>query len=92
MVNVIHIKNKLGATNEVYIGRGSKWGNPYKIGVDGNRQEVIAKYRVYLAKHPTLSNHFNELVGKTLVCYCKPKACHGDVLVEYVETMEKVND
>ena len=33
--------------NTVYVGRPTKWGNPFKIGVDGNRQKVIRKYRQY---------------------------------------------
>lgn len=68
----------------IYIGRGSPWGNPYIIGKDGNRVEVIAMYRVY-AKRMLDSNAdwLKPLVNaEGLVCYCKPEGCHGDVLVE----------
>tara|TARA_B100001939_G_C16870620_1_gene586231 strand:+ start:922 stop:1185 length:264 start_codon:yes stop_codon:yes gene_type:complete len=72
--------------NDVYIGRGSKWGNPYRIGVHGSRDAVIAKYRDYLESNEHLKRALPELRGKNLVCYCKPKACHGDVLMEYLAT------
>lgn len=70
---------------DVYIGRGSKWGNPFKIGVDGTRKEVIEKYRQYIMSRPDLLNDLEELRGKRLGCYCKPKPCHGDVLIELLE-------
>ena len=67
---------------DVYIGRGSKWGNSFKIGKDGTRKEVIEKYRKYLLANPELNGSLHELRSKVLGCYCKPLACHGDVLVE----------
>jgi len=69
---------------DVYIGRGSKWGNPYTIGRDGNRDEVCDKYEEWFPTQPHLVNALHELVGKTLGCFCKPKRCHGDFLVEQV--------
>ena len=70
---------------DVYIGRPLKWGNPFRIGPDGDRAEVIAKYRDWIKGHPTLRAALHELRGKRLGCYCAPKACHGDVLVELIE-------
>jgi len=67
---------------DVYIGRPSKWGNPFKIGRDGNRQEVIEKYRKWIVKQPDLMAEIPRLRGKVLGCHCKPLACHGDVLAE----------
>lgn len=66
----------------VYIGRPGKWGNPFVIGRDGSRAEVIAKYRAWLASQPELLDALDELRGKDLVCWCAPQACHGDVLIE----------
>jgi hypothetical protein len=67
----------------VYIGRPSKWGNPFIIGKDGTREEVITKYRVWLLTQPAKVEAVkHELAGKDLVCFCAPKACHGDVLLE----------
>lgn len=79
---IARVVNRNVSPYEVYIGRGSKWGNPFKIGPDGNRQEVIAKYREWIQSQPELMASLPELDGKTLGCFCKPKACHGDVLVE----------
>lgn len=72
---------------DVYIGRGSKWGNPYKIGKDGTRFEVVEKYREYVLNNPDLLNSLHELKGKTLGCYCAPKLCHGHILVELIDEM-----
>ncbi len=67
----------------VYIGRPSKWGNPFVIGKDGDREEVIAKHRQWLLAQPALVEAAKcELVGKDLVCFCAPKSCHGGVLLE----------
>ena len=66
----------------MYIGRGSKWGNPYVIGKDGNRDEVIEKYRLYIERTPELLCAISELKGKNLVCFCKPQRCHGDILLK----------
>lgn len=67
---------------DVHIGRPSKWGNPFIIGRDGNRAEVIAKYRAWIVTQAHLMAALEELRGKKLGCYCKPAACHGDILVE----------
>lgn len=69
---------------DVYIGRGSKWGNPFHIGKDGNRKEVIEKFEQYIQTRTDLLNSLVELKGKRLGCYCAPLACHGDVLVRLV--------
>lgn len=67
---------------DVFIGRPSKWGNPFFVGRDGTRSEVIAKYRVWILKQPHLMAALSELRGKVLGCHCAPKRCHGEVLVE----------
>lgn len=66
---------------DVYIGRPSKWGNPFRIGPDGTRAEVIAKYEAWLDTQPALLAALPELAGKRLGCWCSPLPCHGDVLV-----------
>ena len=82
--NVINIRNK-SQRADVYIGRGSKWGNPFQIGMDGTREDVIEKYEHYIRKEkPELLEDLHELKDKTLGCYCKPLACHGDILVKLV--------
>lgn len=86
MTKVVHCKKE---EYDVYIGRPSKWGNPFTIGKDGTREEVIEKYKMYILNNPSLliSMHLS-LKGKTLGCWCKPKACHGDVLVKLIEECE----
>ena len=67
----------------VYIGRGSKWGNPFRIGQSGTREEVIEEYRWYIAGRVARGEiSFEELRGKDLVCYCAPLPCHGDYLLQ----------
>ena len=66
----------------IYIGRPSKWGNPFIIGKDGNRTDVIKKYLDWLLSQPELLEQAREeLCGKDLVCFCAPKPCHGDILL-----------
>ncbi len=76
--SVVHCKR---AAFDVYIGRPSKWGNPFSIGQDGSRDEVIEKYRLWILTQPDLRAALPELEGKILGCWCAPQACHGDVLV-----------
>lgn len=64
----------------IYIGRGSKWGNPFRIGVDGDRAAVIAKHEQWLRHQHALLRALDELRGCDLVCFCAPLACHGDLL------------
>lgn len=67
----------------VKIMRPSKWGNPYVIGKDGTRGEVIAQFREYLMARPALvALAKRQLRGKDLICCCAPLPCHGDVLLE----------
>lgn len=79
----MHVFNKhLGGVpnGAIYIGRPSKWGNPFVIGSDGTREQVIEKYEQYLYLSG-LINQVDELRGRDLVCYCAPLACHGDILL-----------
>ena len=71
--------------DQVLIDRRTKWGNPFRIGIDGSREDVIAMYREWLLAQPQLLAQLPLLKGKVLLCWCKPLACHGDVLVELVE-------
>src|SRR5258708_17587056 len=78
VLNKHHAGVRAGA---VYIGRGSKWGNPFRIGPDGDRAAVIAKYERWLADEHQLLRALDELRGRDLVCFCAPAACHGDLLL-----------
>jgi hypothetical protein len=66
----------------VYVGRPTKWGNPFKIGRDGTRAEVLAKYRCLFAELRLWTVAREELKGKHLVCWCAPAPCHADFLLE----------
>lgn len=76
---VVHCKH---GKYDVYIGRGSKWGNPFVIGKDGTREEVIQKHKKWFLKQYHLTKFLSELKDKVLGCWCFPKSCHGDTLVE----------
>lgn len=77
---------------DIYIGRGSIWGNPFIIGKHGNRNKVIEKYREYLLKNKFLMDNLKTLKDKVLGCHCKPLKCHGDVLVELIDKMENIKE
>ena len=87
------VVNMKDSEYDVYIGRGSKWGNPYTHKktktkaefVVETRAEAISKYREYILNNNELMDSLDELKGKKLGCYCKPKSCHGDILVELIE-------
>lgn len=71
-----------------YIGRPTKWGNPFVLGKDGTRKEVIDKYRAWIATQPKLLNDLKELKGQKLGCWCAPKLCHGHVLAELADKID----
>jgi len=85
-IRVVHFKK---SKYDIYIGRPSKWGNPFTIGEDGTREEVIKKYRDWITTQPDLLLALPELKDKILGCWCAPKSCHGDVLVELIKDGEK---
>lgn len=92
------VVNKHYAEFDVDITRRSKWGNPFPIGKDGNRKEVVAKHKEWLQewhknkkeiKYGQLSNkwvvqHLHELKGQRLGCVCIPLPCHGGNLVALI--------
>ena len=82
---VVNCKNE---TYDIYIGRPSKWGNPFVIGVYGDRKEVIERYEEWVRSKPELLRDLKELNGKVLGCHCKPKSCHGDVLAKLLKEIK----
>lgn len=68
---------------DVYVGRPSKYGNPFMIGRDGSRGECVELFRQWVYTQPELLADIRlNLTGKTLGCYCKPSVCHADILAE----------
>ncbi len=91
--------------NNVYIGRSgivfinkkrfpskaSPFCNPFKIGKDGDREEVLKKFREYIMeriKDPQFKEELLKLKDKNLGCWCKPDKCHGDTLMEILSSLK----
>lgn len=92
---VVNIHNKL--PYDVYIGRQGKgrdgyFGNPYTIGIDGDRDAVIALYRIWFEQRVADDEEFRARVlalkGQALGCFCAPAKCHGDVIIEWLDQGE----
>ena len=66
--------------DEIYVGRPSKWGNPFKLS-NNSRHSAINKFKNFF-KNSQLKNDIDELVGYKLFCHCSPKPCHADYLIE----------
>lgn len=84
---ILNKKTDAIPADAIYIGRGSRWGNPFpmKNGSDVERKRVIEAHRRWLwdeikAGRVTLAD-LASLHGRDLVCFCAPKPCHGDTLV-----------
>ena len=86
MSKVVH---HLKEPYDTLIDRTTKWGNPFKIGPDGTRSEVIEKFRQWAKSNKEYLESLDELDGKVLGCWCKPEACHGDVILELIEQRKK---
>jgi hypothetical protein len=87
---IVHCKKE---SYDVYIGRPSKWGNPFTQIKEKNtkaefivstRKKSIEKYREWILSQPELLNDLYELDDKILGCWCFPKSCHGDILIELI--------
>jgi hypothetical protein len=100
-IPVRYIKDKItfvsnkdkGDFFDTYIGRGTLWGNPYAIGSDGDREEVIRKFaydfnKGFLRGGEEFNDKLKLLRGHTLGCHCKPFACHGDILARYLNELD----
>lgn len=79
------VKHSFTPGDSVRIDRTTGWGNPFVIGRDGDRAEVIAKYEKWIKTQPGLLAAIGELRGKKLYCWCAPLACHGDVLARLAD-------
>jgi hypothetical protein len=70
-------------TGAVYIGRPSKWGNPFPVTKQLPRESAVSLFRDLVEANESFKQEIREeLKGKDLVCFCSPKCCHGDVLLE----------
>jgi len=85
---------------DVYIGREGRgedgyYGNPFRIENGQKRGETIEKYRKYFYERLETDSEFKRrieaLKNLTLGCFCKPHACHGDVIKEYLDNLQVNN-
>lgn len=98
-VQVTKVVNKKTTDKyDVYIGRGTPWGNPFAIshGDGPDRAEVIERYKEYFNKKIIEDDAFRNgilgMKGLRLACFCKPQACHGDVIAEYLDSLPDAPD
>lgn len=95
VINMYHHSRTVPA-GSINIMRGSEYGNPYKIGVHGNREMVVKKHREYLDKRvaadPLFAEKIRLLHGETLCCCCAPQMCHGDTLLEKAAELQAIHE
>jgi uncharacterized protein DUF4326 len=86
-MTVVNLKTN-PTSGAVYIGRPSPFGNPFVIGPDGDRADVILKFRDYFHERlridPDWKKKVEGLRGKTLSCFCAPLSCHGEIIEEWL--------
>lgn len=81
MPRVLNRRRGDDVANAVYVGRPTKWGNPFIVGKHGTRDQVVEAYRLWLLRGNPLREQLGELAGRDLVCWCAPAPCHADVLI-----------
>jgi len=102
-MNMITVTSRRG--NQVftgeYIGRPNPLGNPFVIGRDGTREKVIALYHNWLTDLWNIGDNNAQRIelfrladiakirDLYLVCWCAPKACHGDIIKQFIELINK---
>jgi hypothetical protein len=86
---------------DVYIGRRGRgqdgyFGNPFRIGHGISREDAVERFEKYFADRIEKDSEFRRrilaLKGKRLGCFCKPKACHGDVIADWLDKMRWSDD
>lgn len=86
---VVHCKRD---KYDVYIGRPSLFGNPFPLKMERDREQVISQYSAYFDRRIETDPGFRRAVqglrGKVLGCWCKPKACHGDVIARWLDAKD----
>ncbi len=83
MPKVYNKRDKDIPKDAIYVGRPSKFGNPFIVGRDGTREQVVSKFKqATLSDQVFIAEVVGELKGKDLVCWCAPEACHADILME----------
>jgi hypothetical protein len=86
-MHVVHVREKL-CTH--YIGRGAapsgkhaQLGNPFVLRIESARTKVIEEYEEWVRRQPEVMKRIAELPEDAVLgCWCKPRACHGDVIIK----------
>lgn len=73
--------------NTVYVGRPTRWGNPYRVSVWGTCERAVSVFREMVNEVDGWADFRadvqRELRGKNLACWCPlDQPCHADVLLE----------
>lgn len=97
---IVNIKHKPTPYYDIYIGRAnkwlelseSKWHNPFPMKKESERTLVVNSFAAYLLGTPDLMESLYELDDKILACYCSPKFCHGNVLLNMRALQIQFND
>lgn len=81
-------------TGARYVGRPTPLGNPFRIGRDGTREEVVRKYEAWFRERIRSNRRFRAIVENlrgvhALVCWCAPKRCHAEIIASYLEEPRK---
>lgn len=87
---IINLNREPSSTTHTHIGRGSEWGNPYRISDGYSREGAINLYREHLWRQiqrdrAGMISKLIKLEGKQLGCYCAPLACHGEVILKAIK-------
>lgn len=91
---VVHIKKE---PYDLYVGRPTIWGNPFShkpggyvkpTNIVATREEAVEKFREYAKTNKRILETLHMLKGKTLACWCAPKACHAHVLAEMADALK----
>jgi len=83
MPRVLNKRHDAIPPSAVYVGRPTKWGNPFPLQGEADRDNCLRKYKAYIKERPDLMEQARkELKGKDLVCWCSPKLCHADILLK----------
>lgn len=88
-MKVLNKKKDRIPSGAFYVGRPGPLGNPYVIGRDGTREDVVLQYEIWFSeqlKDPEFKALVEDLRKyKALICWCAPEACHADVIARYLE-------
>lgn len=80
------VNRRTSNTYDVYVGRPTKWGNPFQVNQHGTRDECVQQYATWIKSQPHLMYAaMVELRGKRIACWCAPELCHAHVLAHVAD-------